>query len=66
MYKPPAIDVAAGRGDAADAIGIVLLPDTKAVLDGVREYLFPSMVIAAAPGMSVWEPTMYCEAISGI
>lgn len=36
-------------------------PMTKAVAEGSRETGVPSMVIAAAPGVSVCEPTIYCE-----
>lgn len=44
----------------------MLLTDIKAVPVGAREYLISSMVIAAAPGMSVWEPFKYPEVKSRV
>ena len=48
-----------------DVIGMVLLPTTSADAEGAREMRVPDMVIAEAPGISVWLPIRYSEALFG-
>ena len=46
--------------------GSVLLPITKSEAAGASDTLVPLTVIADPPGTSVWLPTTYCEALSGV
>ena len=43
--------------------GMVLLPRTRANGEVARERTVPETVMAGAPGMSVWLPMMYAEAL---
>ena len=44
-----------------------MLPSTtKAEADGAKDTTLPLTVIAAAPGMSVWDPTKYWLAALGV
>ena len=48
-----------------DIMGKVLLPTTTAYAEGAREMRVPDMVMAGAPGISVWLPIKYSEALLG-
>ena len=48
-----------------DVSGRVLLPMTRPDAEGAREMRVPEMVIAGAPGISVWLSIRYWEAVLG-
>lgn len=48
-----------------DVMGKVSLPTTTAYAEGAREMRVPDMVMAGAPGFSVWLPIKYSEALLG-
>lgn len=48
-----------------DVSGSVLLPMTRPDAEGAREMRVPDMVIAGAPGISVWLSMRYWEAVLG-
>lgn len=52
-------------GVAPDVRGMVLLPTMRADAEGAREMRVPDIVIAEAPGISVWLPIKYWEALLG-
>lgn len=63
MVWPPIVRIEATVGEAR---GMILLSITRASGEGERERTVPETVIAGAPGMSVWLPMTYAEALFGI
>lgn len=58
------------KGRAASVVrlvlrGVVLLSTMRAEAKGAREIRVPDIVIAEAPGISVWLPMIYSEALLG-
>ena len=60
---PPIVSVGSRGGEEG---GVVEPSMTMAAADGAKPMVVPGVVMAGAPGMSVWPPIMYSEALLGI